>query len=145
MSTTETFHKRPAGITVSCWILGLNAIAGLRGATLVREKFLAVDPRALRAPASTVAASMSAVAFAYGATALIAAIGLWSMRKWAPHAFVAWVIAVCSYTAVGLALLRIPTDTGSLLGVACFVVGFVVIAFAWWRYIWRSYERAGAL
>jgi len=138
-------HKRPAGITASCWILGLNAFVGFRGATFVRERFLAVDPQALRAPAGTVAALLSAVMIAYGAAALTAAIGLWSMRKWALRAYAAWVFVACSYTAVASALLRFPTDTGSLLGLAAVEVGFVGIAFAWWYYMRHLYRRVGAL
>ena len=145
MSTPQTLSRRPLGITISCWVLGFNAVAGFRGATTLRDRYLSVDPEALRAPASTVGAILSAVAIAYGVTALTTTIGLWQMRKWAPRAYVAFAFVVCSYAAVAPALLRIPTDTASLLKIGCTDVAFVAIVFTWWRYIRRAYARVGAL
>jgi len=145
VSTSQALPQRPLGITISCWVLGINAAAGFHGATSLRDRFLSVDPEALRAPASTVAATLSGVAIAYGATALTATIGLRKMRKWAPRAFVVWVSVAYSYALVASALLRIPTDTESLLKIGCVDIAFVAISFAWWRYIRRVYDRVGAL
>lgn len=146
MSTADAIRRRrPAGITVSCWVLALNAVAGFRGGTLVRERFLSVDPQSLRAPAGTVVALLEGIAVAYGTTALAAAIGLWQLRKWGPGAYAAWATVACTYAAAAAALVRIPTDGGALLEVSCVDVLFVVIAFAWGYYIRRSYRRVGAL
>jgi len=145
VSTSEALPRRPLGITISCWVLGINAAAGFHGATILRDRFLSVDPEALRASASIVGATLSGVSLAYGAAALTAAIGLRKLRKWAPRAFVVWVFVACSYAVVASALLRIPADTESLVKIGCVDIAFLAIAFAWWRYIRRVYDRVGAL
>ena len=81
MSTSEALPRRPLGITISCWVLGINAAAGFHGATIFRDRFLSVDPEALRAPASIVGATLSGVSLAYGATALTATIGVTEDEK----------------------------------------------------------------
>lgn len=145
MSISQALPRRPLGITISCWILGINAAAGFRGAAIFRDRFLSVDPEALRAPASSVGAILSCVALAYGVSALTTTIGLRKMRKWAPRAFVAWVCVAYSYALAASALLRLPTDVGSLLKIGCVDLAFVAITYAWWRYIRRVYDQAGAL
>jgi hypothetical protein len=145
VSTSQALPRRPLGITISCWILGINAAAGFRGATILRDRFLSVDPEALRAPASTVGAILSGVAIAYGVTALTATIGLRKMRAWAPRAFVVWALVAYSYAVVASALLRITIDVKSLLQIAGVDLAFVAITFAWWRYIRRVNDRIGAL
>jgi uncharacterized membrane protein (DUF2068 family) len=74
-----------------------------------------MSPLELRVSPGTAGALISLTSLACGFTALTAAIGLWHVSAWAPRAFLAWVLAVCSLTITLLAVIRLPSDTSPLL------------------------------
>ena len=122
--------RRPVGATILSLLLGWLAIAGFANAIVWRMAPLAFDQPLPRRLATVVASLQSPiltiVALAYGATALMAAIGLWRMRPWMARAFLAWVGVVAVLFAWMLTIPIAEPSTARLLVGALF--GFVVVA-----------------
>jgi hypothetical protein len=79
-----TLMKRPVGITVLALLLGWLAI----GAFVLTMTAEALAELGIRWQLVRLGA------LAYGLCAIVAAVGLWKMRRWGYLAFVAWVGAV---------------------------------------------------
>lgn len=143
MNTPAMSVRRPGGITASCLILGVLAIAGFVNAFLLSIFFsAAVSPRLLRAPSLVVSGALAAMAAAYGGGALTAAVGLWRMRQWAPRAHFAWIAVACCSLVLSMYLVRLPANM-LMLGATCAVL-MAALCGAWWLYIRRAYLRASA-
>ncbi len=89
---------RPLGATVLAILLGWLAVAGFGNAIVWRG----VSAR-VAAPENTPLAEVlaitgsplsSALALAYGVTALVACIGIWRMHSWMVYAYKSWIVAV---------------------------------------------------
>lgn len=144
MSSTAPLRKRPWGITGNCLVLGYLAIAAFASVLMAPKDFVSMSPLELRVSPGTAGALISLTSLACGFTALTAAIGLWHVSAWAPRAFLAWVLAVCSLTITLLAVIRLPSDTSPLLEGA-FLAFMAALFSRWWRYIQTVYARVGAL
>jgi uncharacterized membrane protein (DUF2068 family) len=119
--------SRPAGVSLLSAVLVLLALAGF----------------VVSLSAETVAAQEGArwqllrfVALLYGVTAIVAAIGLWKLRRWGYFAFIGWVAAVMVVGLVMPALVPQPELPwwAPLLWIGLIALIFVPLA----RYVKRS-------
>ncbi|MBI2089617.1 MAG: hypothetical protein HYT78_12915 [Deltaproteobacteria bacterium] len=89
--------KRPLGITILS-----TALACLAAVGLVNGFFEFFADREFASPV------FSGLAFLYGITALVSAVALWGMRRWAYQAFLVWIgAAVLSLLYFQLRLFRL--------------------------------------
>jgi uncharacterized membrane protein len=124
--------KRPFGITMLCTALGCLAVVGFANGLF---EFLA--DRALTSP------SFGGIAFLYGITALLAAIGLWGMRHWAYEAFLTWVgAAVLTLLYFQFRLFRLDWLPFILFGV--FFIALFVLLERYVRSVTSPREQNGA-
>jgi hypothetical protein len=139
MVATNT--RRPVGATLLALALGWLAIAGFGNALMWRTVPSSLNVaessplgRFIEAASSPL---FTAVALAYGVTALVACIGLWRMRPWMARAVLAWVTAV-AITGVWM-LLTVPGELllGGPLAALAFVVGGVTLLLLVYRYVRR--------
>ena len=86
----------------------------------------------------------TALALAYGATALAACIGIWRMRPWMAKAFLVWALAVVALSI--WMIVAIPSELllGGKVAGSAFVIAIAAFLFACHRYVQRIAPR-GAL
>jgi uncharacterized membrane protein (DUF2068 family) len=126
--------------------LGWLAIGGFGNALVWRGAAASLQVPDSSRPAQFVAALSSplftGIALAYGATALLACIGIWRMRPWMATAFAVWGAVV---TLMGVWLVTaLPGDLlagGVFVGIA-FVVGCVALLWVGYRYVRRIAPRS---
>ena len=104
--------KRPLGITILSTALACLAAVGLVNGSV---EFLA--DREFASPL------FSGLAFLYGITALVSAVALWGMRRWAYQAFLVWIgAAVLTLLYFQLRLFRLGWLPFMLFGVFTIVL-----------------------
>ncbi|MFT4519567.1 MAG: hypothetical protein ACI9JM_001964 [Halioglobus sp.] len=111
MSNSEV-QKRPLGISLLSFLFAWLALAGAgNGWNALNGVFPDVPP------------AFAYLGFAYAATALISAVGLWLMKAWSLHVLYSWmVLCLVLFFVVG------GFEGGGLLGRLGFLV-FIMIAF----------------
>jgi len=73
--------KRPVGFTILALILAWLAIAGFGNAVIQLNS-------------NNGSTLMAFIALSYGGTALVSTLGLWKLKKWVYHSFLAWSATV---------------------------------------------------
>ena len=145
LSVSATITRRPVGATFLALALGWLAFGGFGNAVVWRvasESFQVAESsplsRFLEAASSPL---FSIIAFTYGATALVACVGIWRMRPWMTKAFVTWVIAV---TVAGVwTVMAVPDELllGKTIAGFAFVVGCIGLLWVGYRYVQRIAPR----
>ena len=143
-----TTSRRPIGATLLALALAWLAFGGFGNAVVWRTardslQLPETSPlaRFLEAAASPL---FTAIALAYGTTALAACIGIWRMRPWMTWAFVAWGIAV---TAMGVWLVwAMPSELlmGGRIAWVVLLAACVALLLVGYRYV-RQIAPPGAL
>jgi hypothetical protein len=140
-----TIARRPIGGTIFALILGWLSVGGFGNALVwrsARASFQVPESsplgRFLEAASSPF---FSLLALAYGATALVACIGIWRMRSWMTNAFLAWGVVVI---ILGVWMVwAMPSELllgGSWVGVI-FVLACSALLWSGYRYLQRIVPR----
>lgn len=136
--------RRPLGATALSVLLGCLAIAGFGNAIVWSGTPAAFDEPLPHWLAEVVAPLqlpiLMTLAFAFGCTALVTAIGLWCMRSWMASAYLAWVTVSSTLFAWMLTILVLEPQAGRLLPGG--LIGLAVIALLLLPYLYvKSISR----
>ncbi|MDW3094427.1 MAG: DUF2127 domain-containing protein [Gammaproteobacteria bacterium] len=115
--------KRPIGITISAIFLGWLTISGFGNAWMIISDQSSETPKFI-----------GVIAFLYGISALVSAIGLWGMRQWAIYAVRSWM-GTCILFLIVFTTLSDNLILGGLPGALGFFVFITVLFWLFDRYV----------
>lgn len=98
---TQLVRRRPLGATVLALLLGWLGVAAFGNAIALRSASkMSGVPQGSGMAHFLVAASsplFGVLLLAYGASALIACVGIWRLHSWMSQAYIAWLVAVAAF------------------------------------------------
>ena len=122
--------NRPVSVQILGYILLLMGISAIGGVIpFVTSNELLIAPEFLTHSSKTTIWMISFCAVIYSIATLFASYAVLRMKKWAPKAYLAFVLSICIYIVNFLYLIRIPTPI--FLGVIFFLVAGGVIYWGW--------------
>ena len=132
-------RKRPPGLSVIAVILSVLAVSGFLNAFIWSQLSASLPPNApahLRAVVQVLASpAVSASAIFYAITALCAAVGVWTMKAWAPVAILAWGVGVLILGGVflvfGPQMVDAPLNSVAFAYAGLGALAIAIVAAAW--------------
>jgi hypothetical protein len=138
-------RKRSPGLSAIAIILALLAVAGVLNAFIWSQLSagLPLDaPAPLRAGVNALASpAVSVSAIFYAIAALCAAVGVWTMRAWAPLAILAWGVGALilggAFLVQGPRMVDAPLNSLAFAFAGLGVIAVAIVA-AIWLYVRRK-------